>query len=350
MKNKQIKKKLNSFLIIIAVSACCAIVGFIFNTIYKVTADSTGDLLQSQSPNNTTVSNITPTGNPTQTPNPTPAPTASSTMLVTSSHAVDLTKLEGLSIDKQGWSYGYGSYKSNSTDGVVVDTAQNKLTIQFPSGKKWFYTIPDSASLLLNKFGGLARKNENQKVVYLTFDCGSNGSPENAAKIMDTLKKYDLKATFFVPGFFAQFHPEVVKRMYDEGHMIGNHTNTHRVMPTLDVPAFMSELEEVEKYVSNAIGVPYKMNYYRAPEGNFSERDLCILNQMNYTPVFWSFAYDDWDINNQGRTAYALNRATLSLHQGEIFLLHCVNDNAAILDDLIKFVQSKGYEIKRIDM
>lgn len=198
------------------------------------------------------------------------------------------------------------------------------------------------------KYDGIYRKNDDKKVIYLTFDEGyENGYTES---ILDTLKEKNVKAIFFVTGSYIKSNPDLIKRMVNEGHLVGNHTNTHPRMAQIKVENFIKELTTVEQLYSKLIGEDKRMYYYRPPEGCYSERDLCIAQQMGYKTVFWSFAYLDYDVNNQKGYAYAYNLLTESLHNGDVLLLHAVSkDNVNVLGDFIDFVKSQGYEIRRID-
>ena len=94
----------------------------------------------------------------------------------------------------------------------------------------------------------------------------------------------------------------------------------------------------------------YEMKYIRPPKGEYSERTLNFTNSLGYTTVMWSFAYDDWDENKQGRTDYAKEKILDNIHPGCVMLLHATSkDNAEILGDVIKEIKQMGYEFKSIE-
>ena len=96
--------------------------------------------------------------------------------------------------------------------------------------------------------------------------------------------------------------------------------------------------------------VGYEMKYIRPPKGEYSERSLSTTNNLGYTTVMWSFAYDDWDENNQGRHEYAKEKIISNIHPGCVMLLHATSkDNMEILGDVIKEIKKMGYEFKSID-
>lgn len=189
-------------------------------------------------------------------------------------------------------------------------------------------------------------KAEFENKVYLTFDEGyENGY---TAAILDTLKEKGVSAVFFVTLPYVKSEPELVKRMIDEGHIVGNHTARHPNMTTETPSDAYDEVADLHNYVKENFG--YEMFLFRFPEGAFSEQNLALLQKMGYRSVFWSFAYKDWDPENQYDNETALKKATGSLHSGEIFLLHAVSKtNAAILGDFIDTVRNEGYTFARYD-
>jgi peptidoglycan-N-acetylmuramic acid deacetylase len=177
--------------------------------------------------------------------------------------------------------------------------------------------------------------------VTLTFDCGyENG---NTAKILDTLKEKNVKAIFFITGDYAKKEKSLVRRMIDEGHIVGNHGMKHKSLPALDEEALASEIMTLHDFVKDEYG--YEMTYLRPPCGEFSEKSLYDIQNLGYTTLMWSFAYVDWEENSQPDRATALERVLTAAHGGEIALLHAVsNTNAEILGDIIDGIRGKGLE------
>ena len=181
---------------------------------------------------------------------------------------------------------------------------------------------------------------EEEPVIYLTFDCGyENGY---TPMILDTLLEKDVPAVFFCVSDYVERQPELVQRMIDEGHAIGNHSDTHPCMPEQSVERCEQEIMNLHNKMQEDFG--YTMTLFRAPAGEFSERTLAQTQQLGYKSVFWSYAYADWDPNNQIGTDKALEKVTKALHPGAIYLLHAVSpDNAAILGDFIDYARDQGY-------
>lgn len=188
----------------------------------------------------------------------------------------------------------------------------------------------------------------NQKNIYLTFDCGyENGY---MPKILEILKKHDIKATFFVVGSYIKTNPELVKQMVADGHIVGNHTMNHpnmSKMSTLD--EFKNEIEQVEKLFKECTGQEFK-KYYRPPQGIYSTKNLEMAKELGYKTIFWSLAYVDWKQDSQPDTKTALEKIKSRIHNGAIILLHSTSKtNADILDTLITDLKSSGYTFKNLD-
>ena len=145
----------------------------------------------------------------------------------------------------------------------------------------------------------------SQKVLYLTFDCGyENGNTE---AILDALKKHDAPAAFFVVGHMIESAPDIVRRMAEEGHIVGNHTYHHPDMSSIsDLAAFQKELTDLETLYLETTGQPLS-KFYRPPQGKYSVENLKQAQELEYTTVFWSLAYVDWNTDAQpsAEEAYA---------------------------------------------
>ena len=203
--------------------------------------------------------------------------------------------------------------------------------------------IPEAKSFI-DKYDTIYMGDSGSKKVYLTFDAGyENG---NVEKILDVLKEKDAPATFFILSYVAEKNTDLVKRMKEEGHLVGNHTKRHNDMSKVtDFEAFKSELEEAEAIMKESTG--YELDkLYRPPEGRFSEANLEFADRLGYKTVFWSAAYADWDNNKQMDPARALELVLSRVHNGCVLLLHPTSStNAEILGSLIDKLREQGYEI-----
>lgn len=183
--------------------------------------------------------------------------------------------------------------------------------------------------------------------IYLTFDEGyENGY---TSKILDTLKQKGVSAMFFVTYDYAKENPDLIRRMIDEGHIVGNHTTNHPSMPTVSSEKAASEIVTLHNYIADNFG--YTMKYFRPPMGEFSERTLKITQDLGYKSVFWSFAYADWDPKKQPEPSAATTKISDAAHTGGIFLLHAVSKtNTEILGTVIDNIRSKGFETAKFDL
>lgn len=182
---------------------------------------------------------------------------------------------------------------------------------------------------------------DDDKKICLTFDQGyENGYTE---PILNTLKDKGVKAVFFVTGDYAERNTELVERMIDEGHTIGNHGMKHASLPTLSCGEAEKEIMSLHSFVKDKYG--YEMRYFRPPCGEYSEKSMAICQKLGYKTLLWSFAYQDWDVNSQPDPAAAFERVSTAAHGGAIYLLHSVSaTNAEILPKVIDSLREQGYE------
>ena len=205
--------------------------------------------------------------------------------------------------------------------------------------------VTDVSAEKLAKYDTYFAKQTNDKVLYLTFDAGyENG---NTPAILDALKKHKAPATFFVVGNYLNTSPELVKRMTDEGHIVGNHTYHHPDMSTISTKdAFEKELIDVEKQYQKITGKEMT-KFYRPPQGKFNETNLQMAKDLGYHTFFWSLAYVDWDQNNQPSKEEAFEKLLSRVHPGAIVLLHSTSEtNAKILDELLTKWENMGYRFE----
>ena len=245
------------------------------------------------------------------------------------------------------------SIKGSDVRDLIVQSSSdgqysNKL-LSWGISRKSDNTPPDAdpgAPQLLSKYGGIYIGDVNKKEVYLTFDEGyENGY---TPKILDVLRDNNVKAVFFITGPYLKNHQDLVRRMVEEGHIVGNHTIHHPSLPTISDREIEEEVLGLERAFHEKFGK--KMKYLRPPKGEYSERTLAITQALGYRNVFWSFAYDDWYRDVHRGADYAYNIVMRNLHNGAVLLLHAVSkDNAEALDRIIKGIREKGYTIGSIE-
>lgn len=281
-------------------------------------------------------------------------------------HAVN-ERPDKISQDIQNDSTKYGDSSKNSSDTGTEEIKPPQETeppqekdnnnYRYDNTKYAWYVIRRSDHLppetgnelarLAKKYNAIYLGDTSRKVIYLTFDEGyENGYTSN---ILDTLKENNVKATFFITMPYLEKHGELVKRMISEGHTVGNHTVNHPSLPeVLDDQQLKNEIEGLGRAFKEKTGK--EMKYLRPPKGEFSERTLKISGDLGYRNVFWSFAYDDWNINDQKGADYAYKMVMDNVHNGCVLLLHAVSSsNTEALGRIIQDLKKQGYSFGTLD-
>lgn len=188
---------------------------------------------------------------------------------------------------------------------------------------------------------------QTDKNIYLTFDNGYEAGYTES--VLDILQQEKVPATFFVTGHYVEEEPDLVKRMEQDGHIIGNHSYYHPDFTTMTKEAIDEELQMVEDAVAN-ITKQKEMKYVRPPRGTFNEETLQWTKELGYVSVFWSLAFIDWETNKQKGSKYAYDQIMDQVHPGAIILLHTVSeDNAQALEKVIQQLKEEGYQFKSLD-
>ncbi|MBP5355075.1 MAG: polysaccharide deacetylase family protein [Lachnospiraceae bacterium] len=306
-------------------------------------AEPTGDVAPTAEPTeeplptDTPVPTDTPTPVPTDTPTPEPTATPTNTPTPTAS-ASALDKYEA----KRAELLANVDYY-NSLDNTSEHTWQfirNKD--HEPSGTREFITIADYGAFHLNKY-----VNDDDKVIYLTFDCGYPS--DNTVKILDTLKKHNAKASFFVTSMYLKKCKDYAIRMKEEGHMVCNHTVNHKDLRKESVENIISEIMDVAEYFYELTG--YEMDpFFRTPSGAYTVRLLTIIRDAGYRCVFWSIAYGDYHRDDPPAPGYVTDHFKTYYHNGAVALIHNDCDrNAEELDAVLTFLEEQGYRFGLLD-
>ena len=197
----------------------------------------------------------------------------------------------------------------------------------------------------LAEYNAYYAQDTEEKVLYLTFDAGyENGNTET---ILNALKKHNVSATFLVVGTYIESDPELIQRMIDEGHTVGNHTWHHPNMSGIEtMEEFKKELTDVEDAFRQTTGQEMT-KYYRPPQGIYSESNLEMAKELGYQTFFWSLAYVDWYADDQPTREEAFDKLLGRIHPGAIVLLHSTSStNAEILDELLTKWEEMGYQVR----
>lgn len=220
--------------------------------------------------------------------------------------------------------------KKSHSYGVAKNGVANEISI---NAQKYFED---------NNFNAFCLDTKTQnKVLYLTFDCGyENGY---TSKILDVLKAKNVSAAFFCTLPQVKENPQLIKRMIDEGHIVGNHSVTHPSFAEISTEQIKEEILGMDKYLRENFN--YSEPYFRFPMGEYNENALTVIGSLGYTSVFWSLAYADWDLNKQKGADFAYETVVSRLHPGAVILLHSVSpDNANALARIIDKARAEGYE------
>ena len=219
---------------------------------------------------------------------------------------------------------------------IITSSGQISVTTNWGLGfgKKGTKPIGNDSIEKMQEHNAYYIAKGEEPILYLTFDCGyENG---NTDQILDALKKHNANATFFVVGHFQETSPLLIKRMVQEGHMVGNHTYHHPDMSKIATKeAFAKEMQDNEALFKQITG--YDMQkYYRPPQGKYNTANLEMAKEMGYSTFFWSLAYVDWKQDEQPTREEAFEKLLTRVHPGAIVLLHNTSStNAEILDDLL---------------
>ena len=187
----------------------------------------------------------------------------------------------------------------------------------------------------------------NKKEIYLTFEVGYDNGV--LSQILDILNDKKIKASFFITGDFVKRFPELAIRLSNEGHVVCNHTYTHRKITSLNINELESDLNKLNDEYYNLTN-KHLTKCVRPPEGVFDRQSLLNLQKLGYKTVFWSIAYCDWYENNQPSIKTCKEAIISNLHNGAIILLHSVSKtNKDALSIIIDEIISLGYSFKCVD-
>ena len=203
-------------------------------------------------------------------------------------------------------------------------------------------TPPPGSQKLLDDFGGLFRVNTDKKVVYFTFDLGYEAG--YTAEVLDILKSHNAKGIFFLCGNYLK-ETALIERMHAEGHVIGNHTDRHKDLPTLSPDAIKTDIMDFQNDYLSRYPDKHAPTFMRPPKGRFDEKTLRIAQENKFRTMLWSIATVDW-----GKTAIdpvkTSDTIVRRLHSGAIILCHITNSGMPkTLERALPLIKAAGYTI-----
>ena len=186
-----------------------------------------------------------------------------------------------------------------------------------------------------------SKSNQQTKKIALTFDDGPH--PRYTEKILSILKKYNIKATFFVIGVNIENYPDELEQIYAEGHEIGNHSYSHATEKNFNDESVREELKKCEDLIYNKIGIKPKL--FRPPQGAYSANVERVAFNKGYSIVLWSIDTKDWAHNTPQSI---MNIVSDNLRGGDVILMHDYtsgkNTTCEALEIMIPYLLEKGYE------
>ncbi|MDD6221479.1 MAG: polysaccharide deacetylase family protein [Lachnospiraceae bacterium] len=223
-----------------------------------------------------------------------------------------------------------------AADTTSYDTgarADDRDTSNVPNGYRYYMTNWGT-SYNASWLGDTA-----QNIIYLTFDC--TGPEANVPAILSTLKDTGVKATFFVTQDFVDEQPQLVQQIIDDGHTLGNGSVSYPSAgePSLSPEEQVQDIMPLEDSVYNTYN--YEMQYFRFPNGRFSDQSLLIAQKMGFRSIFWSFTYTD----TEASAAEALQTMEQEIHPGEIMRLGVRSDGVSgALAEYIQYAHDQGFK------
>ena len=194
--------------------------------------------------------------------------------------------------------------------------------------------------------------NQKEKIAYLTFDDGP--TLKSTSKILDILSEENVKATFFVIGKHVKEHPELVKRTYDEGHYIANHSYSHNNKLYANADSFLDEILSTDLEICKAIGKEnYSSHVFRFPNGYMApsfktkkQEYAKLFSDIDYTYIDWNALNKDSE-KKYSHTELLNNLKNSSKNKGTlVILMHDtsdVNETHLVLKDSIHYLKEQGY-------
>jgi len=179
-----------------------------------------------------------------------------------------------------------------------------------------------------------------ENVVAITFDDGPRR--DTTVRLLDGLKELNVKATFFVMGKNIIGNEDIIKRMYDDGNLIGNHTYSHIELCEVSHDKAVEEIESTNDLIYDITG--YIPKYIRPPFGSYNDK---LQLEINMTPVLWSVDPNDWNTTD---VAGVVNSVMSKVKSGDIILLHDFYDSSVTAAlEIIAQLKAKGYIFVTVD-
>lgn len=257
-------------------------------------------------------------------------------------------------------SYQLLSWDQNNNISYLVINKDSSITRSYNYSRKIHKILGDSNKLSPNSWQSMlnwrcvtvakARYNakdlfingeSEKKKIAITFDDGPD--KKNTAKILDILKKYNVKASFFVVGDKAEKHPELVKRMYNENHLVLNHSYNHANYEYKTAEQIKTDILKTQDIISNIIAV--KPLLIRTPYGVVNDKIFNVTRDINHKIILWSIDSLDW---SQKEADNIIKNTLNNARSGDIILLHSVSfttETVKALPTIIEKLTEQGFSL-----
>jgi len=213
------------------------------------------------------------------------------------------------------------------------------------------YTLLPTLVVRLCKIG-VPAKSRGAEGIALTFDDGPD--PEHTPQLLDLLRRHQIKATFFVLGSKARQHPELIRRMHREGHLIGIHNYEHWTNALLTPRRVRLQLQKTAQVIEQLTGAAPV--HYRPPWGVINVFDLLLLKRFRF--VLWSLMVGDWRCRGGKEKLRA--KLLARLKNGDVLVLHDSGQTLGAerdapvymleaLEDVLEESRQRGYTFLRVD-
>ena len=194
-------------------------------------------------------------------------------------------------------------------------------------------TVSAEGAALLQEYDGMYVGDTSKKQVYLTFDLGYEAGYTD--EVLDILQEYNIKGLFFLCGNYLS-QQNLILRMQNDGHQLGNHTNKHRDLPSLNEDGIRQDITSLQ--------LPGTVKFFRPPQGRFDAKTLRVAREANLRAVLWSLAIADWQKSPKLDVDACTQKILDRVHPGAIMLFHITNPGTPeMLRALIPALQNKGY-------
>jgi probable sporulation protein (polysaccharide deacetylase family) len=173
--------------------------------------------------------------------------------------------------------------------------------------------------------------------------CNVFWGEEYLPEMLDTMDKYNIKATFFIGGSWAKRNPDMLKLIVQRGHELGNHTYSHPHPSALNKDQNKDQIKRAEELVFDLTGI--RTALYAPPYGEFNDTVLIAASELGYRTIMWSIDTIDW---KRPPEDVIINRVMKKIHNGAIILIHPTEPTAKALPELISRLQESGYTLTTV--